>query len=69
MSKMLRKIYGLRFDTSFKSIFRNEKFLKQFFNDIFHDEITYIDKEILLENKYLSYSIYLSLIRKVAGLT
>ncbi len=66
MSKILKKIYGLRFDTSFKSIFRNEKFLKQFFKDIFHDEmdgITYIDKEILSENKYLSYSIFDLLIR------
>ena len=58
---MKEKIYGLRFDTSFKNVFHDNLFLKQFFKDIFHEEIgkvTYIDKEVLKENKYLAYSIF-----------
>lgn len=62
MNKTLEnKMYGLRFDTNFKNVFRNKNFLKQFLKDIFHEEIgniTYIDKEVLKENKYLSYSIF-----------
>ena len=63
---MKEKIYGLRFDTSFKNVFCNHHFLKQFFKDIFHEEvknITYIDKEVFKENKHLSYSIFDLLIR------
>ncbi len=63
---MKEKIYGLRFDTSFKNVFSDKNYLKQFFKDIFHEEIenvTYIDKEILRENKYLSYSIFDLLIK------
>lgn len=63
---MKEKIYGLRFDTSFKNVFGAHYFLKQFFKDIFHEEmknITYIDKEAFKENKHLSYSIFDLLIR------
>ncbi len=67
VQKRKDKIYGLRYDTSFKNVFHNHALLKQFFRDIFHEEledIIYIDKEILLENKYLSYSIFDLLIER-----
>lgn len=65
-TELKEKIYGLRFDTSFKNVLGNKNILKQFFKDVFYEElgdITYIDKETLKENKHLSYSIFDLLIK------
>ena len=57
---MKDKIYGLKSDLLFKNVFGKEKYLKQFFKDIFHEDIkefVYSDKETFKENRNLSYSI------------
>lgn len=57
---MQDKIYGLRYDTSFKNIFGRTYFLQKLFKDIFHETIVsiqYLDKETFKQNKHLSYSI------------
>lgn len=57
---MKDKIYGLRYDTSFKNVFGRSRFLKKLLKDIFEEtigNIQYLDKETFKQNKYLSYSI------------
>ena len=54
---MKDKIYGLKSDLLFKNVFGKEKYLKQFFKDIFHEDIkefVYSDKETFKENRNLS---------------
>jgi len=54
------KIYGLRYDTIFKNMFRKKEYLKQFFKDAFQENLEdfwYIDKELSKENKNLRYRI------------
>ena len=54
------KIYGLRYDVIFKNVFRRKHLLRQFFRDIYSEEIkdiVYLDKETLKENKNISYGI------------
>ena len=54
------KIYGLRYDTIFKNMFQKKEYLKQFFKDVFQENLEdfwYIDKELSKENKNLRYRI------------
>ena len=54
------KIYGLRYDTIFKNIFHNKKCLKQFFKEVFKENLEsfwYVDKEQSKENKNLRYRV------------
>lgn len=57
---MQGKIYGIKYDPSFKHIFSNQKHLRMFFSDVFHEticSIQYRDKESIKENKNLRYGI------------
>ncbi len=57
---MQEKIYGIKYDPSFKNIFSNEKYLIMFFSDIFHEKICsiqYRNKESIKENKNMRYGI------------
>ena len=60
MVKASKKIYGLRYDTIFKNVFHHRQYLKQFFKNIFKEnleEFWCIDKELSKENKNLRYRV------------
>lgn len=57
---MKDKIYGLSNDYLFKKIFSNKNFLIMFMSDVFNTILPsfyYINKELIKENKNLSYGV------------